>query len=114
MRFFCLLFIFNMLILSPSLKAEDKIKILSRGANYQEVTQSVGTRKFRKRFQKLMSIFEQSTLNALEGTKQSNSSWKVKSIEVGPSIGGTLGVGNLWHVGGYAGFKLLFEKKFEE
>ena len=46
----CLLFVFNVLILSPSLKAEEKIKILSRDANHQEIIQSVGTWRFRKRF----------------------------------------------------------------
>jgi hypothetical protein len=93
------------------LKAEEKIKILSRDANYQEIIQTVGTRRFKKKFKKLMSIFEQSTLNALEGTKKSNSSWKIRSIEVGPSIGTSLGLGSFWEIGGYAGFKLLFEKK---
>ena len=45
-----------------------------------------------------MSIFEQSALNALGDTKKTKSAWRIKSIEVGPSIGSHLGFGNFWEI----------------
>ena len=88
----------------------NEVKVISYDPVHKEIVKTVKKRRFKKNFKKLMGVFQESAEKAMDVDKGRSPKWRLASIEVGPTIGGTIGIGN-WYVGGMAGFKVMFERK---
>ena len=103
-----LLLIFGM---SSIAFGEESITLVGLNGNKEEFSKDIPRKYLKKRTKTLIRIFESSLQKSANKNVSRSKKWQLQSIEVGPSIEASIGIGDIIRVGGIAGFKLMFERQ---
>lgn len=89
----------------------ENISLVGIGSDSEEIVRVVPRRLMKKRTAKMLKMMSDAGSDGLEKVQaDKKGKWELQSIEIGPGIGASVGIGP-WEIGGVAGFKLLFERQ---
>lgn len=98
-------------LFSPILLAEESqnYTMISLSDERKEMLISVSRKTYGRTLAKIVTFFESATHKAINKTTfKKKGHWDLASIEVGPVVSASIGIGP-WSIGGLVGFKLYFE-----